>query len=532
MSVSDIDPMIPDITPEIHKSTNIAEGALDEPRKGNQLVRHMVGILAGIVLALAVYYLFPRELPQALIEAMAAEDGTLPDPNVLANNIAFTAAVAVLMAIWWIFEAIPLAATALVPLVTFPLFGVADFKATAAPYASDTIFLFMGGFFLALAMQRWNFHRRLALAIVLLIGTKPKRMVLGFMVATGLISMWVSNTATAVMMLPIGISVLSTIGDIDKEDGKMSNLGTALMLGIAYAASIASLSTPIGTPPNTLLKGYLEEQGIALNFGTWMIFATPMAWLFVLIAWQLLIRLYKPEVEEIPGGRELIHAQLKEMGPMSSQEKIVMMVFILGALSWIVLPTFFSDYGFSDAWVAMAIALVLFLLPAHLNADGIPILDWHTAKDIPWDVLLLFGGGLSLAGMFGTSGLSKWIGNVATGLAGVPVVLMIAVVTAIVIFLTELTSNTATAAAFLPIIGAVAVGIGVDVQLLVIPVALAATCAFMLPVATPPNAIAYGSGYIKIGQMVKVGLWLNLIGIVLITVWSMWIGPGILGYSA
>ena len=519
-------------TPEIHESTNVAEGTLDEPRKGNQLVKNLVGIVAGIVLALIMYYVFPRELPDSLVQSMADAEGNLPDPAVLADNIAFTAAIAILMAIWWIFEAIPLAATALVPLVTFPLFGVATFKATAAPYASDTIFLFMGGFFLALAMQRWNFHRRLALAIVLLIGTKPKRMVLGFMVATGLLSMWVSNTATAVMMLPIGISVLSTIGHLETEDGKMSNLGTALMLGIAYAASIASLSTPIGTPPNTLLKGYLEGEGISLNFGTWMIFATPLAWFFLLIAWQLLIRLYKPEVDEIPGGRDLIKRQMKEMGPMSPQEKIVMTIFILAALAWIVLPTFFKDMGFSDAWVAMAVSLLLFLLPAHTHPDGIAILDWHTAKDIPWDVLLLFGGGLSLAAMFGTSGLSKWIGNVATGLAGVPVILMIAVVTAIVIFLTELTSNTATAAAFLPIIGAVAVGIGVDVQLLVIPVALAATCAFMLPVATPPNAIAYGSGYIQIKQMVKAGLWLNLLGIVLITIWTMWIGPAVLGYAA
>ncbi|MCI7551763.1 MAG: DASS family sodium-coupled anion symporter [Actinomycetaceae bacterium] len=520
-------------TPDIRESTSVAQGSLDKPKQPNVFRRRMLGIFGGIALAVLIYYIFPREIPDALLQSMAAEDGTLPDPVVLGNNIAFTASIAVLMAVWWIFEAIPLAATALVPLVTFPIFGVADFKAAATPYASDTIFLFMGGFFLALAMQRWNFHRRLALAIVLLIGTKPKRMVLGFMVATGFISMWVSNTATAVMMLPIGISVLATIGQLDGEGGKMSKFGTGLMLGIAYAASIASLSTLIGTPPNALLRAYLQDNhDITLNFGTWMLFATPMAWLFVIIGWQLLIRIFPPEIEEVPGGKAMIKGELQKMGPMSSQEKIVMIVFILGALSWIFIPTLFPDGPISDSIIAMVISLVLFLIPAHIQPDGIPILDWETAKEIPWDVLLLFGGGLSLAAMFGASGLSKWIGNMAAGLEGVPVIVMVIVITAIVIFLTELTSNTATAAAFLPIIGAVAIGMGVDVQLLVIPVALAATCAFMLPVATPPNAIAYGSGYVKIGQMVKAGIWLNIIGIILITVFTVFIGPMVLGYSA
>ena len=254
---------LPDITPEIRESTNVARGSLDKPQNSNRLLKRLLGIFGGIALGVIVYYAFPRGLSDSLVEALtkaaqSKDPAAVIDPVVAANNIAFTAAVAALMAVWWIFEAIPLAATALVPLVTFPLFGVATFKATATPYASDTIFLFMGGFFLALAMQRWNFHRRLAFVIVLLIGTKPKRMVLGFMVATGFLSMWVSNTATAVMMLPIGISVLTAVGQVETKDGKMSNFGTALMLGIAYAASIASLSTLIGTPPNALLRGYLQ----------------------------------------------------------------------------------------------------------------------------------------------------------------------------------------------------------------------------------------------------------------------------------
>ncbi|WP_460997617.1 SLC13 family permease [Trueperella pyogenes] len=446
-------------------------------------------------------------------------------------SLGVVAGIAVMMGVWWMTEAIPLAATALVPVTLFPIFGIMSFKDAGAAYASSTIFLFMGGFFLALAMQRWNFHRRLALTIVKAIGTKPSRLVLGFMVATGFLSMWVSNTATAVMMLPIGISVLATVGHVNDDGPRLSNFGTALMLGIAYAASIASLSTLIGTPPNALLRGYLQDtHNITLSFGNWMLFATPMAWLFLLIAWQVLIRVYKPEVKEIPGGKELIERELRDMGPMSAQEKIVGLIFVMAALSWIVIPTVWPKGPISDSTIAMVLALVLFITPAK-PSQGVAILDWDTAKHIPWDVLLLFGGGLALSAAFGTSGLSSWIGEVAGSMAGLPIILIIVGVAAIVIFLTEMTSNTATAAAFLPIIGAVAIGMGVDVQLLVIPVALAATCAFMLPVATPPNAIAYGSGYITIAQMVKAGVWLNIIGVLLIAAWTVAFGPLLLGFS-
>lgn len=518
-------PIIP-----LHESTNVAEGTQDTPEKTNGLIRHFLPLVAGVIAAVIIYFIFPQTLSDSLQETFAAKE-----MDVNRNDIAATAAVAVLMAVWWMTEAIPLPATALVPLVALPALGVVDFKSAAAPYASDTIFLFMGGFFLALAMQRWNLQRRIALVTVKLVGTKPKRLVLGFMVATGFLSMWVSNTATAVMMLPIGLSILKTVGTLETEDGaggqKMSNFATALMLGIAYAASIASLSTLIGTPPNALLRAYLQENhDVTLNFGTWMLFATPLAWAFVLIGWQLLVRLYKPEFDELPGGRAVIDRQLEEMGPMSTPEKMVGIVFILGALSWIFIPTLWADGPIGDSLIAMVIALVLFILPAKPK-EGIAILDWKTANDIPWDVLLLFGGGLSLSAAFGSSGLSLWIGDVAGGMKGLPVIVIVIVVTALIIFLTELTSNTATAAAFLPIIGAVAVGMGVDVMVLTIPVALAATCAFMLPVATPPNAIAYGSGYIKIAQMVKAGIWLNIIGIILITIFTMWVGPAVLGYN-
>ncbi|MBM9433331.1 DASS family sodium-coupled anion symporter [Flaviflexus sp. JY899] len=513
-------------TPEIHEVTPEAEGASDAPVPARIRNIRLIGMVAGVVGAVIMYNIFPAELSADFLSSLTdAEIETDRD------TIAFVAAIAVLMGVWWMTEAIPLAATALIPLVAFPFMEIAPMGTVGASYGSPTIFLFMGGFFLALTMQRWNLHVRIALRTVLLIGTKPKRLILGFMVATGFLSMWISNTATAVMMLPIGISVLALVGTLDSRVGKDSKFGTALMLGIAYAASIASLSTLIGTPPNTLLRGYLQDNhDITLSFGTWMLFATPLAWGFLLIAWWLLTKIYMPEIDEIPGGKELITEHHEKLGPMSLQEKMTMVIFIAAALSWILVPTLFEDLPITDEMIAMILALVLFLVPAKPK-EGIGLLNWETAKNVPWDVLLLFGGGLALSAAFGYSGLSLWIGDQASGLAGLPTIVIVLAITTLVIFLTEMTSNTATAAAFLPIIGGVAIGMGVDVELLVIPVALAATCAFMLPVATPPNAIAYGSGYIKIGQMIKVGIWLNLIGIVLITLFTMFIGPAILGYG-
>lgn len=515
---------LPEISPKVHPSTSVAEGELQAPEEPRRVYRREAGILLGLALALLVYFLMPNEVPAAL------QGG---EKEFTAHGLAVTAAVAVLMGTWWITEAIPLAATALVPLVAFPLTQVAAFKDAATPFASGTIFLFMGGFFLALAIQRWNLHRRIALRTVLMVGTRPKQLVLGFMVATGFLSMWVSNTATAVMMLPIGLSVMALVNpDARGVDLLKSNFGKALTLGIAYSASIASLSTLIGTPPNALLRAYLaDNHGIVIGFGQWMLFATPTAWLFLLIAWWLLVNVFfKPEIDELPGGRELIRHELTEMGPMGLGERLVAAVFVVGALSWIFLPTLFKESGVSDELIAMCIALVLFIIPVHPRR-GVALLDWKTAHEIPWDILLLFGGGLSLSAMFTANGLSAWIGEASKGIGGLPVILIVMVVTALIIFLTEMTSNTATAAAFLPIMGGVAGGINQDIMLLVIPVALAATCAFMLPVATPPNAIAFGAGYVRIGDMVKGGLWLNIIGVVLITITVMVMGPLVLGIS-
>ncbi|MDY3679541.1 MAG: DASS family sodium-coupled anion symporter [Actinomyces urogenitalis] len=513
--------------PVLHQPTSPSEGQKAHPAPAGERRRRLLGVLGGALLGVIVYLAMPADAVDTVVAVISPEAAE----KVSEEGLRLVAAAAVVMGAWWMTEAIPLAATALLPLVLFPLVGVDSFKDTAAPYASGTIFLFMGGFMLALTMQRWNLHRRIALLTVLAVGTKPKMLVLGFMLATGFLSMWVSNTATAVMMLPIGTSILLLTGQADGK-GKQSKLATALMLGIAYAASIGSLGTIIGTPPNTLLIAYLKETfDITIGFGQWMIMGVPLALTFLLICWWLLTSvLFKPEIKEIPGGKALIREELSKLGPWSGGEVLVGVIFVAAALSWSLLPTLLPEAGITDEVIAMVVALALFILPAP-GQRGVRLLDWKTAKDLPWDVLLLFGGGLALSAQFSKQGLSVWIGEIAKGLSVLPTVLIVVAVTALIIFLTELTSNTATAAAFLPIMGGVAVGIGVDPLLFVVPVALAATCAFMLPVATPPNAIAFGSGYVSMGSMVKAGIWLNLIGIVLIVVTVLLLGVPVLGIS-
>ncbi|GAB2511308.1 SLC13 family permease [Paramicrobacterium agarici] len=493
--------------------------------------RRWIGLAAGILLAVAVFFAMPADLDHS--------------PKI-------TAATAVLMGVWWMTEAIPIPATALVPLVVFPVANMVDtenepvgFDDVGASYGNHIIFLFMGGFLIALAMQRWNLHRRIALHIVRLMGGKSQAMIGGFMIATGFISMWVSNTATAVMMLPLGTSVLALVSQQMKEAGKTqaedagsstdvirTNFGTALMLGIAYSASLGSLSTIIGTPPNTLLVGYLaSNHDIHIGFGQWMLVGLPIAIVFSVICWYLLTHiLFKPEISEIPGGRELVADELRKLGPMATGEKLVLAVFALAAVSWIFVPVIFEEPPIDDAGIAIAAGLVLFLFPAKANR-GVKLLDWESAVDLPWGVLLLFGGGLALSAQFTDSGLSEWIGQQAEVVGVLPVVLIVAIIATLILFLTELTSNTATAATFLPVVGGVALGVGLDPMLLTIPTALAATCAFMLPVATPPNAVAFGSGYVTIGSMIKGGIWLNLIGIVLVTATTMTLAVWVFGIT-
>lgn len=544
---------VPPINPEVKEQT-AGERKISKVR--------IAGLIGGILAGLLVYFLMPANASD-VIEKSINDPEALKEMNI--GAVAIVAGVAVWMAIWWMTEAISLAATAMIPLVVFPLLQVNEYKGVAGSYASDTIFLFMGGFILAVAMQRWSLDRRIALSVVRIVGVKPRRLILGFMIATGFISMWVSNTATAVMMLPIGLSVIQLFesaqdkaantkaldieaaysgsihggvlgGLVNKDEDaatttaekhgiKRSNFAIGLMLAIAYSASIGSLATPIGTPPNTLLKAYMSDSlHYEINFGKWFLMGLPMVIVFTLVAWWILaFVMFKPEMNELPGGKELINEELKKLGKLRGGELLVTLLFVLAVFCWIFVPFILKAYGIEikkfDAIVAMSVALLLFIIPGRTNGER--LVTWNEAKTIPWDILLLFGGGLSLSKQFEHTGLSNWIGEQVKSLSAAPTVLIVLAVAALVLFLTELTSNTATAAAFLPIIGGVAMGIGLqgqNVMILTIPAALAATCAFMLPVATPPNAIAYGSGYLKISDMIKGGFLIALVGLVLITI--------------
>ncbi|MCJ0972468.1 DASS family sodium-coupled anion symporter [Pseudomonas sp. PS1] len=436
-------------------------------------------------------------------------------PAGLSDRAWLTVGLAALMAVWWSTEAIPIPATSLLPILLIPLLGIDTLAKATAPYANPTIFLFLGGFLLGLAMQRWSLHRRIALATLLAVGNQPSRQIAGFMIATAFISMWVSNTATSIMMLPIGLSVIGLlVAGSDEREG--SRFAIALLLGIAYAASVGGIATLIGTPPNALLAAFMRENyDVEIGFGQWMLLGLPLSiGMLMFIWWSLTRRGFR-----LAGGdtRALLEREMAELGPMARAEKLVGAVFMLAALAWIFQP-FLAEYveGLNDTSIAMAAAIALFLIPVNLR-ERVFLLDWAQANKAPWGVLLLFGGGLSLAGVIGASGLAEWIAESLGVFGALPLLLMIGVVVAVIIFLTEITSNTATAAAFLPLLGALAVAQGLEPEMLAIPAAVAASCAFMMPVATPPNAIVFGTGQLPIQAMIKAGFVLNLFGVVLVT---------------
>lgn len=430
------------------------------------------------------------------------------------------------IATWWITEAIPIPATSLLPLVLFPLTNSLDMKVTASSYGDETIFLFMGGFIIALAMEKWNLHRRIAISIISMVGTNMDRIVLGFMIATGFLSMWISNTATAMMMIPIGLAIINQVADGLKNDPSIDTspqrfaFGKALMLGIAYSASLGGIATLIGTPPNTLLAGAINKMyGIELSFAGWMLFGVPFAWIFIFVTWIYLVKIAFPsKLKTMPGGRAVFDKQKKDLGEASFEEKLVFIVFALAAFSWITRTFLLSKFvdGLTDGMIAVIFALVLFALPSA-NRKGERLMDWQTAVKLPWGILLLFGGGLAIASGFVGTGLSEWIGTQLMGLEGVSVIVLIFLVAALVLGLTEITSNTATASMMFPIMASLAVALGVHPYALMIAAGVAASCAFMLPVATPPNAAVFGSGYIKIKDMMKAGFALNVFGVVFIT---------------
>ncbi len=456
----------------------------------------------------------------------------LPTPAGMEPGAQKMAAVAMLMATWWMCESIPIPATSLLPIALFPLLGIMHTKKATAPYASHLIFLFMGGFIIALAMQRWNLHRRIAMNIVKAVGFSPGRLIFGFMAATAALSAFVSNTATTVMMMPIGLAIITHVVDEGKKEGLDDHIdfspekfafGLNLMLGIAYAASIGGIATLIGTPPNTVLAGYLQKTyGYEITFANWLIVGVPLTLVMLPICWLWLTKIANPmKLKKVPGGRDLINAELKAMGSMSAGERWTAVVFLLTALGWI----FRKKLGFifpdpklvTDAAIAMTGAILLFLIPINMKKNEF-VMNWHWASKMPWGVLILFGGGLSMAAGFKATKLADWIGGRVGLLENAPVLVLVIAVATLIIFLTELTSNTATSAMVMPILSAVAIGLGQNPLLLVVPAAIAASCAFMLPVATPPNAIVFGSGYVTIPQMAKSGFGLNIIGIIITVV--------------
>ncbi len=420
-----------------------------------------------------------------------------------------------LMAVWWSTEALPIPVTALLPIILIPALGLGSLKVATASYSNSTIFLFFGGFILGLAMEKSNLHKRIALNIIQNAGASPKLQIAGFMIATAFISMWVSNTATAVMMTPIGLSVARMLDNECFEDCKFQ---TSLLLSIAYAASIGGMATLIGTPPNALLRAFLEERyDIHLGFGQWMLIGVPVA--IVLLAFTFFWLTRGTMVASV--GKEsndnLLNDELQKLGKISYSEKWVAFIFTSAALCWVFRPFITPHLPFvSDTFIAMAAAISLFFIPVNAKEREF-VMDWESARKLPWGILLLFGGGLALAGVINTSTLATWLAEQLNIFRGVDLIIMILIIVALIIFLTEITSNTATAAAFLPLVAAIAVAQDIPPQVYAVPAALAASCAFMLPVATPPNAIVFGTNTFKIGEMISTGFMLNIFGIFAIT---------------
>ena len=424
------------------------------------------------------------------------------------------------MALWWVTESVPIAITALLPIILFPMTGAVDLQTTTASYGHKYIFLYMGGFMLAIAIEKWNLHKRIALNIIKIIGTNISKIILGFMVATAFLSMWISNTATAVMMLPIAMSIVAQLQDNPNTE-KNENLifGKALMLSIAYSASIGGMATLIGTPPNLVFAGYVEETyGIEITFLQWFKFGVPIAIPLLVIAWLYLTKFaFKFKQKEFPGGKEEINRLLVLIGPMKREEKLVSSIFVLTAFCWItrsfILQEFFPFID--DTIIAMTAGILLFVIPASDFKKR--LITWEDAVKLPWGIILLFGGGMALAAGFQITGLASWLGAQMSVFQGLSLLILVFVIITLVNFFTEFTSNLATTAMLLPILAPIAISLNMNPYMLMVACTIAASCAFMMPVATPPNAVVFGSGYLRIPDMIKSGIWMNIISILFLT---------------
>jgi sodium-dependent dicarboxylate transporter 2/3/5 len=486
---------------------------------------HAVGLLAGPLAGLLAYLLLPasyHDVHGATVEFTHAGRAT--------------AALLAWMGLWWLTEATDIEATALLPLVVLPLLGAATFRQAAAPYGDEFIFLFLGGFILALAMQRWGLDRRIALLTLRAVGTRPVNIVGGIMLATAIVGGFMSNTAKAAMMLPVGSSVIGLVqanhaslppefANDPSRNGR--NFAVCVMLAIAYSATITGISTIIGTPPNAFLVGFVRDEiepafRREISFTQWMAIGVPLAVVFLPITWVLLTRVLFPiRMGDWPEGRAVMDRTYKELGPMGRGEWATLMVFIITALLWLLRRPLTAAVaplaGLTDAGIAMIGALAMFLIPVNWSRREF-VMDWRTAVKMPWGVLILFGGGLSLAAAIDSNGVAAFIGGQTHHFAGLPEVALVILVTTLVVFFSEIASNTATATTLVPILAAMAPGLGVHPFMLIVPAALAASLAFMMPVGTPPNAIVFGTGHIALPQMIKAGFWLNIIGIALITI--------------
>ena len=427
------------------------------------------------------------------------------------------------MATWWSTEAIPVAATAFIPLVAFPLLQVMPVRAVAQSYAHPTIFLFMGAFVLALAVEKWSLHRRIALTVLSRTGTDGRKLILGFMVASALLSMWMTNTSTAMMLLPIAASVAATVAEkaVGVSVEEKRRFQVALLLALAYATTIGGMSTIIGTPPNVMLAGFIEEAyGLQIAFFDWMLIGLPLALVLLPLGWVVLTRVvFRVDIPASPEATNVISGMRREMGAMKSSERRVGLLFLSVVLLWMSrkwLNKVSGLEGLSDAGIVMAAALLLFVIPSK-RGFATRLMEWEDVARLPWGVLILFGGGLALAAQVSSSGLAVWLGESLLPVANLGTLVLIVAAAGLVVFLTELTSNLATTATFLPVIAAIAAQSGIEPLILCVPVTLAASCAFMLPVATPPNAIVFSSGVLTIPEMVRAGFVMNLVALMVLT---------------
>ncbi len=452
-------------------------------------------------------------------------------PDGLPPEAWITASIGILMAVWWATEAVPIAVTALLPVVLFPMFGVSSIQDTTAPYANKVIFLFLGGFVVAFAMQRWNLHRRIALTVLQHAGGNGRSLVGGFMLASALISMWVMNTSTTMMLLPIAVSIITVIHKtvVSLDEKAKEDFQFSLLLGVAYGATIGGIATLVGTAPNAMFAAFMQENyGTSIDFSSWMLVGLPMSAMMLPLAWIALTRwVFKVDFVTSGEGRATLKKMKDDMGTITVPEKRVALVFLFMAFAWVFRPLLIKMpplAALDDSLVAIAGAIVLFLVPSGREDDPL-LLRWKYAEQLPWGVLLLFGGGLTLAGAVSRTGLAAWLGSSLHAVGTLPLVVIVIMAATLIIFLTELTSNIATTATFLPVVGAIAIEAGYDPIVLAVPVTLAASCAFMLPVATPPNAIVFGSGMLTIPKMARAGIVLNVVGIVVVSAVAYKLAP-------